>query len=102
LLDTGVRTVTGETLETSLDWWRDSERRAAVRERLRQAGVDPDRVVMDVAGAREAGLTSTVIFPTGNVAPEGSVIKATAIHPSIVGEDGVYRHRGPARVFADE
>jgi dihydroxyacid dehydratase/phosphogluconate dehydratase len=38
----------------------------------------------------------------GNLAPEGSVIKATAIDASVVGDDGVYRHRGPARVFADE
>src|SRR5262249_32921881 len=31
-----------------------------------------------------------------------SVIKATAIDPSVVDADGVYRHRGPARVFTDE
>jgi dihydroxyacid dehydratase/phosphogluconate dehydratase len=30
------------------------------------------------------------------------VIKATSIDPSVVGADGVYRHTGPARVFADE
>jgi dihydroxyacid dehydratase/phosphogluconate dehydratase len=47
-------------------------------------------------------VTSTVVFPVGNLAPEGSVIKATAIDPSMVGEDQVYRHRGPARVFVDE
>src|SRR4029079_9676431 len=37
-----------------------------------------------------------------NVAPQGSVVKATSIDPSIVGADGVYRHRGPARVFVSE
>src|SRR3989475_1188363 len=52
--------------------------------------------------ARAAGLTSTVVFPVGNLAPEGAVIKATALDPSIVGDDQVYRHRGPARVFVDE
>jgi dihydroxyacid dehydratase/phosphogluconate dehydratase len=52
--------------------------------------------------ARRAGLTSTVVFPVGNLAPEGAVIKATALDPSVVGEDQVYRHRGPARVFVDE
>ena len=43
-----------------------------------------------------------MVFPRGNLAPEGSVIKATAIDPSVIDADGVYRHRGPARVFTDE
>jgi putative YjhG/YagF family dehydratase len=103
LLHLDVRTVTGETLGAVLDWWEESERRRAVRARLREAtGVDPDHVIMDPDAARRAGLTSTVVFPVGNLAPEGSVIKATAIDPSVVGEDQVYRHRGPARVFVDE
>jgi dihydroxyacid dehydratase/phosphogluconate dehydratase len=38
----------------------------------------------------------------GNLAPEGAVIKCTAIDPSLVGEDNVYRHEGPARVFVTE
>jgi dihydroxyacid dehydratase/phosphogluconate dehydratase len=38
----------------------------------------------------------------GCLAPEGAVIKSTAIDPSIVGDDGVYRHVGPARVFVTE
>ncbi|AHG89665.1 dihydroxy-acid and 6-phosphogluconate dehydratase [Gemmatirosa kalamazoonensis] len=57
---------------------------------------------MSPDAARRAGLTSTVVFPVGNLAPEGSVIKATAIDRSVVDDDGVYRHTGPARVFADE
>ena len=40
-------------------------------------------------------------FPRGNLAPEGSVIKSTAIDPSVVDADGVYRKTGPARVFID-
>ena len=40
---------------------------------------------MDPATARARGLTSTVSFPRGNLAPEGSVIKSTAIDPSVVG-----------------
>lgn len=102
LLDTSVRTVTGTTLDESLDWWRDSDRRRVVRERLAQAGVDPDTVIMDATSARKAGLSSTVVFPTGNVAPEGSVIKATAIDASVVDPDGVYRLRGRVRFFTDE
>jgi dihydroxyacid dehydratase/phosphogluconate dehydratase len=57
---------------------------------------------MAPGAARGAGLTSTMMFPLGNLAPQGSVIKATAIDPSVIGSDGVYRHRGPARVFTDE
>jgi dihydroxyacid dehydratase/phosphogluconate dehydratase len=57
---------------------------------------------MSPDAARRAGLTSTVVFPRGNLAPQGSVIKATAIDSSVIDADGVYRHRGPARVFTDE
>jgi putative YjhG/YagF family dehydratase len=103
LLDERVLTVSGESLGRGLDWWEASERRRALRERLRaQDGVDPDDVVMDPQRARAAGLTSTVTFPRGNLAPEGSVIKSTAIDPSVVDADGVYRKVGPARVFTTE
>jgi dihydroxyacid dehydratase/phosphogluconate dehydratase len=54
------------------------------------------------AAARAAGLSSALVFPRGNIAPDGSVIKATAIDSSVVDDDGVYRHTGPARVFASE
>src|SRR4029077_3920319 len=79
------------------------ERRKRLRERLFQEdGVDPDDVIMSQALARERGLTSTVTFPRGNLAPEGSVIKSTSIDPSVVAPDGVYRKTGPARVFTRE
>lgn len=103
LLDLDVLTATGEPLGRVLDWWEHSERRRALRSRLQEAdGVDPDDVIMHPDTARQRGLTSTVTFPTGNLAPEGSVIKSTAIDPSVVGNDGVYRHTGPARVFTSE
>jgi putative YjhG/YagF family dehydratase len=103
LLHTKARTVTGETLDTLLDWWEQSERRAALRRVLRERdGVDPDDVIMDPDGARNRGLTSTVTFPTGNLAPGGSVVKSTSIDPSVVGADGVYRMTGPARIFRRE
>jgi putative YjhG/YagF family dehydratase len=103
LLHTDVVTATGDTLDRTLDWWGESDRRRAARERLASGGrVDPDDVVMGPDRARSLGLTSTVVFPVGNVAPEGSVIKATALDPSVVPESGVFRHRGPARVFTDE
>ncbi|MBZ0287427.1 MAG: YjhG/YagF family D-xylonate dehydratase [Anaerolineae bacterium] len=103
LLNTDVITVTGEKLNAVLDWWEQSERRQQVRQMLVESdGVDPDNVIMDADGARKAELTSTVIFPTGNLTPQGAVIKATSIDPSVVSEDQVYRHRGPARVFTSE
>jgi putative YjhG/YagF family dehydratase len=102
LLNTEVVTVSGETLDTVLDWWESSERRQAARTKLAEAGVNPDYVIMSAETARREGLTSTVVFPTGNLAPHGSVIKATAIDPSVVDADQVYRHRGSARVFTSE
>jgi putative YjhG/YagF family dehydratase len=103
LLDTSVATITGQTLGENLDWWESSERRRSVRGFLQDVnGVDPDEIVMTPDRARSRGLTSTVMFPAGNLAPEGSVIKSTAIDPTVVGEDGVYRKVGPARVFRSE
>lgn len=103
LLHEDVMTVTGQTLGENLDWWARSERRAKFRQCLRdQDGVEPDEVILSPEGAKAKGMTSTVAFPVGNIAPEGSVIKATAIDPSVVDEDGVYRHTGAARVFVSE
>jgi putative YjhG/YagF family dehydratase len=102
LLHTDVVTATGDTLDATLDWWETSDRRAAARARLGVGAVSPDDVIMSPDAARTAGLTSTVVFPVGNLAPQGSVIKATAIDASVVGDDEVYRHTGPARVFVDE
>jgi putative YjhG/YagF family dehydratase len=103
LLDESALTVTGRPLGHVLDWWEKSERRARLRDVLSaKDGVDPDDVIMSPERAKERGLTSTVTFPRGNLAPEGSVIKSTAIDPSVVDADGVYRKAGPARVFTSE
>jgi xylonate dehydratase len=103
LLNLDVLTVSGQKLSAVLDWWEQSDRRREARARLRASdGIDPDQVIMSAESARKKGLASTVVFPSGNVAPEGSVVKATAIDPSVVGSDDVYRHRGPARVFVSE
>jgi putative YjhG/YagF family dehydratase len=102
-LDTSVLTATGATLAENLDWWETSARRRRFRELLRELdGVDPDDVILPPECARERGLSSTMIFPRGNLAPEGSVIKSTAIDPSVVSADGVFRQEGPAKVFVRE
>lgn len=96
-------TVIGKTWNEVLDAWKDSERRHNLRELLvERDGVEPDDVIMPPAQAKQRGLTSTVVFPRGNLCPEGSVIKSTAIDPTVVGEDGVFRHTGPAKVFSSE
>lgn len=103
LLDTSVKTVSGETLDANLDWWETSERRTQMRERLMALdGIDAGDVIFSPDGARARGLTPTVCFPVGNLAPDGSVIKSTSIDPSLINADGVYRHTGPARVFITE
>ena len=103
LLRLDALTATGRPLGEMLDWWADSDWRRNSRQHLRDRDqIDPDQVIMDPDRARAGGLSSTVVFPTGNLAPEGSVIKATAIDPSLIDEDNVYRHRGSARVFTSE
>jgi putative YjhG/YagF family dehydratase len=103
LLHEDCLTVTGQPLGKILDWWQTSERRHRMRQVLMERdGVDADEVIMNPTAAKARGLTSTVTFPRGNVAPEGSVIKSTAIDPSVVGPDGIYRMLGPARVFTTE
>ena len=103
LLKLNARTVNGNIVGEALEEWEHSERRAKLRERLQELDdVDPDDVIMNPTKARERGLTSTITFLTGNLAPQGAVIKSTAIDPSVVDADGVYRKTGPARVFTSE
>jgi putative YjhG/YagF family dehydratase len=103
LLKLNARTVNGNVVGEALEEWEHSERRAKLRERLQELDdVDPDDVIMNPTKARERGLTSTITFLTGNLAPQGAVIKSTAIDPSVVDADGVYRKTGPARVFTSE
>jgi putative YjhG/YagF family dehydratase len=103
LLEDTCLTACGEPLGTVLDWWEKSERRRRLRDALMtKDGIDPDDVIMSPKLAHARGLTSTVTFPRGNLAPEGAVIKSTAIDPSVVDADGVYRKLGPARVFTTE
>jgi putative YjhG/YagF family dehydratase len=103
VLDVSVLTATGATLDDVLTEWEKSDRRRRFREILReQDGVDPEDVIMSPERAKARGLTSTITFPRGNLTPEGAVIKSTAIDPSVVDADGVYRKEGPAKVFVRE
>jgi xylonate dehydratase len=103
LLRLDTLTAAGTTLGENLTAWANSNRRLRFREQLTALdGIEPDEVIMAPSLAKSRGLTSTVTFPTGNIAPEGSVIKSTAIDPSVVDEDGIYRKEGPAKVFNSE
>jgi dihydroxyacid dehydratase/phosphogluconate dehydratase len=103
VLELDALTVTGKTLGENLAAWEKSARRARFKQiLLERDGVVADDVIMSPAQGQARGLTSTVTFPRGNLAPEGSVVKATAIDPSVVEADGVYRKEGPARVFVSE
>ncbi len=103
LLETDALTVTGATLGENLDGWEKSERRRRFRDLLPSLdGVDPDDVILPPERARSRGLTGTLVFPRGNLAPDGSVVKSTAIDPAVLEADGVYRKTGPARVFVSE
>ena len=103
LLDTSVMTVSGRRLSDVLAWWEGSDRRRRFRAILEQQdGVDPDAVIFSPEAAAACGLAGTMAFVEGSIAPGGGVVKATAIDPAVVAADGVYRHTGPARVFASE
>ena len=103
LLETKALTVSGATLNQQLDEWEQSERRHTLRKLLRDRdGIDPDSVILSPDSAAKHGMTATTCFPVGNLAPEGSVIKATSIDPTVVDADGVYRKVGPAKVFVSE
>ena len=103
LLKLNANTVTGKSLGENLDWWEASERRQILKQKLTDLdGIDPSEVIMPREKAKSRGLTSTVTFLKGNLAPEGSLVKSTAILPKRIDSDGVYRHQGPARVITSE
>lgn len=103
LLNLDALTASGSTVEENLQAWANSARRQRFRELLKTLdGVEAHEVIMSPSSAKSRGLSSTVTFPTGNIAPEGSVIKSAAIDPSVLDADGVYRKEGPAKVFNSE
>ncbi|SUB34239.1 dihydroxy-acid dehydratase [[Pasteurella] mairii] len=103
LLHEDVLTVTGSTLGENLDWWEHSQRRQSCRKHLEiSIGVSPDEVIFSPERAKARGIGSSVTFPVGNIAPEGSVVKSTAIDPSVIDSDKVFRHTGKVKTFVSE
>jgi dihydroxyacid dehydratase/phosphogluconate dehydratase len=98
LLDLDVTTVTGRTLGDNLEWWQGSDRRDRLRTRLFEVdGIDPD----DVIRKGDSDLGGTMCIVGGNLAPEGALVKATAIARSSL-SNGIYDVTGKARVFTSE
>ncbi len=103
LLHLDAMTATGLRLGDNLDQWERSERRQRVKTILQeQDNIDATDVILAPDRARARGMTSTVTFPMGNLAPQGSVIKSTSIDPDVLDDQGVFRMTGPARVFTRE
>lgn len=103
LLELSVLTASGTTLDKVLQAWEGSERRRRFRDLLfEKDGVNPDEVILSPSAAAAAGMGSTVTFLTGNVCPEGAIIKSGAIDPKVVDADRVYRFEGPVRFFTSE
>ena len=103
LLQLDTLTCTGNSLGENLEAWEKSHRRKRFRQMLWELDqVNPDDVIHTQEKAASKGMTSTLCFPTGNLAPEGSVIKSTAIDPSMLDQNGIYRQTGSAKVFTTE
>ena len=102
LLELDALTATGAPLGEVLSWWEASEGRARCRSALSEHdGVHPDEVVVPPERAARLGMASTISFLTGNLAPEGAIVKSTAISPELMA-GGRFEHEGPARMFVRE
>ncbi|MBN1479248.1 YjhG/YagF family D-xylonate dehydratase [candidate division KSB1 bacterium] len=103
MLHLDALTVTGRTLGENLAWWEHSDRRVRLKNILqKQEQIDPDDVIFSVSQAKSKEITSSITFPTGNLAPDGCLVKSTAIDPSVLDADGVYKKAVPARVYTSE
>ncbi|MCA9839728.1 MAG: dihydroxy-acid dehydratase, partial [Trueperaceae bacterium] len=103
LLNLDTLSATGEPLGDVLESWERSERRERFKAILEeQDGVRPDEIIFSARRSKALGLGSTVSFLTGNLAPDGAIVKSTAIDPAVLKADGSYLKEGPARVFNSE
>ena len=103
LLELEALTCTGDSLGENLEAWEKSLRRKRFRDLLSKLDhINPDDVIHSKEKAGSKGMTSTLCFPTGNLAPDGAVIKSTAIDSSMLDQNGMYKQTGPAKVFTTE
>lgn len=103
LLETDALTVTGATVGEILDAWEKSERRRKFRRLLQKMdGVDPDSVILPPEKAAASGLSGTLMFPQGNIMPDGSVLKSTAVDPKLLDSNGIYHQEAAIKFFPSE
>ena len=103
LLELEALTCTGDSLGANLEAWEKSQRRKRFRDLLSKLDqINPDDVIHSKEKAGNKEMTSTLCFPTGNLAPDGAVIKSTAIDSSMLDQNGMYKQIGPAKVFTTE
>jgi putative YjhG/YagF family dehydratase len=103
LLETEALTVSGASLNEVLDAWEKSARRRKFRRLLQELdGIEPDEVILPPEKAKACGLSGTLLFPEGNLMPEGAVIKSTAVDPKLLDSQGTYRHEAQVKVFVSE
>lgn len=103
LLELDALSANGEALGEILAAWEHSERRARFKEQLlEQDGIHADEVIFSATRSKALGLGATVSFLTGNLAPDGAIVKSTSIDPTVLKQDGSYEKEGPARVFVSE
>ena len=103
LLDLNALAGNGQPLGDMLHAWENSSRRSIFKARLLEHdNIHPDDVIFSPTRSAELGLGATVSFLTGNLAPDGAIVKSTAIDSSVLNADGTYTTEGPARVFTRE
>ena len=94
-----ARTVSGRSVGDNLEWWEKSPRRTGLRRRLEAIdGIDPD----DVISPGDRTLPGTVTILGGDLAPEGALVKSTAISPDLLDAEGIFDTEGSVRVFTSE
>lgn len=89
-LDLDVMTVTGQTLGENLNQlWKDGFFERCLNY-LKTYGIPAEEIIQTPAQAKQYG---SIAVLTGNIAPEGAVVKYSAVVPSM------RAHTGPAAVF---
>ena len=104
LLDTAALTVSRRDARTRCSMGGNNPSGAyALRQVLHERdGIDPDDVIMSPTPPASAASLPRSASRMATLRRRASVIKSTAIDPSVVDADGVYRKSGPARVFTSE
>lgn len=92
-LNLDVMTVTGRTLGENLEQLRREGFFDRGHAHLKTFGIAADEIIRPVSKSKQYG---SIAILKGNIAPEGSVIKYSAVIPSM------HHHIGPASVFNSE